>query len=75
MISNKNQIACFDKIFDFVPCLNLFSSASGTEMIYFLAVKVTKGQIYNGIISKIKCHQGYYLCEKFHDFMKKCPIL
>ena len=30
-------------------------------------VKVTKGQIFSGTISKI-CHKEYYLCEKFHAF-------
>ena len=35
---------------------------------------VTKGQISDGTISKNKCHQEYYLCKKFHAFMKKCTI-
>ena len=33
-----------------------------------MAVKVTKGQICSGTISKIKCHKEYYLCGKFHTF-------
>ena len=33
-----------------------------------MAVKVTKGQICSGTISKIKCHKEYYLCEKLHTF-------
>jgi len=39
-----------------------------------MAVKVTKGQICDGTISKNTCYQEYYLCGKFHDFMKKCTI-
>ena len=39
-----------------------------------MAVKVTKGQLSNGTISKITCHEEYYLCGKFHSFMKKCTI-
>jgi len=39
-----------------------------------MAVKVAKGQICNGTISKNKCHQEYYLCRKFHAFMKKRTI-
>jgi len=35
-----------------------------------MAIKVTKGQICDGTISKNKCHQGYYLCEKFHYYEK-----
>jgi len=31
-----------------------------------MTVKVTNGQICIGTISKIYCHQEYYLCEKFH---------
>ena len=34
-----------------------------------MAVKVTKGQICNGTISKIRFHKEYYLCGKFHN----CP--
>ena len=33
-----------------------------------MAVKVTKGQICSGTISKIKCHKEYYLYGKFHTF-------
>ena len=33
-----------------------------------MAVKVTKGQICSGTISKIKCHKVYYLCGNFHTF-------
>ena len=40
-----------------------------------MAVKVTKGQLSNGTISKITYHGEYYLCGKFHGFMKKCTIL
>ena len=40
-----------------------------------MAVKVTKGQICDGTISKNKCHQEYYLHGNFHAFMKKCTIL
>jgi len=36
-----------------------------------MAVKVTKGQICDGTISKHKCHQEYYLCGKFHAFYEK----
>ena len=39
-----------------------------------MAVKVTKGQISDGTISKITCIEDYYLCGKFHGFMKKCTI-
>ena len=35
-----------------------------------MAVKITKGQICSGTISKIKCHKEYYLiCGKFHTFI------
>ena len=40
-----------------------------------MAVKVTKGQLSNGTISKITCIEKYHLCGKFHGFMKKCTIL
>jgi len=40
-----------------------------------MAVKVTKGKIYDGTISKNKCHEEYYLGGNFHAFMKKCTIL
>ena len=40
-----------------------------------IAVKVTKGQLSNGTISKNSCHEEYYLCGKFHGFMKRCTIL
>ena len=40
-----------------------------------MAVKVTKGQISHGTISKNTCIEEYYLCGKFHGFMKKCTIL
>ena len=39
-----------------------------------MAIKVTKGQIYDGTISKFLCREMYYLCGKFHAFMKKCTI-
>ena len=39
-----------------------------------MAVKVTKGQISDGTISKNTCIEEYYLCGKFHGFMKKCTI-
>ena len=35
-----------------------------------MAVKVTIGQISDGPISKNTCIEEYYLCEKFHGFMK-----
>ena len=36
-----------------------------------MAVKVTKGQIWNGTISKNWCHQEYYyLSKKFHTCIK-----
>ena len=34
-----------------------------------MAIKVTKGQICNGTISKKLCHGEYYLCGKFHAFI------
>jgi len=40
-----------------------------------MAIKVTKGQISDGTISKNTCHVEYYLFEKFHSFMKKCTML
>ena len=40
-----------------------------------MAVKATKGQLSDGTISKITCHEEYYLCGKFRGFMKKCTIL
>ena len=40
-----------------------------------MAVKVTKGQISDGTISKNTCIEEYYLCGKFHGFMKKYTIL
>ena len=40
-----------------------------------MAVKVTKGQLSDGTISKNACHEEYYLCGQFHGFMKKCTIL
>ena len=43
-----------------------------------MAVKVTKGLICSGTISKIKCQTDYYLYEKFHTFSQlaqNCPIL
>ena len=39
-----------------------------------MAVKVTKGQISDGTISENTCIEDYYLCGKFHGFMKKCTI-
>ena len=39
-----------------------------------MATKVTKGQISDGTISKNTCFEEYYLCGKFHGFMKKCTI-
>ena len=39
--------------------------------------KVTKSQICDGmyyIKSENTCHEGYYLCGKFHAFMKKHMI-
>ena len=35
-----------------------------------MALKVTKGQICDGTISKNWCHQEYYLCRKFHTYIK-----
>ena len=40
-----------------------------------MAVKVTKGQLSDGTISKNACIEEYYLCGKFHGFMRKCTIL
>ena len=40
-----------------------------------MAVKVTNSQTRDGTISKITCHEEYYLCGKFHGFMKKYTIL
>ena len=40
-----------------------------------MAVKVTKGQLSDGTISKNACHEEYYLCGKFRGFTKKCTIL
>ena len=40
-----------------------------------MAIKVIKGQICDGTISKNKYHQEYYLHGKFHVFTKKCTIL
>ena len=37
-----------------------------------MVIKVTKGQISNGTISQNMCHEEYYLCGKFHSFMKEC---
>ena len=39
-----------------------------------MAVNVIKGQISNGTISENTCIEDYYLCGKFHGFMKKCTI-
>ena len=39
-----------------------------------MAIKVTKGQISNGTTSKNTCIEEYYLCGKFHGFMKNCTI-
>ena len=39
-----------------------------------MAIEVTKGQICDVTISKNTCHEEYYLCVKFHAFMKKCMI-
>ena len=36
-----------------------------------MAVKVTKGQICNGTISKIRFHKEYCLCGKFHNCFTK----
>ena len=36
-----------------------------------MAVKVTKGQICFGTISKIHCHWKYYLCANFHACITK----
>jgi len=40
-----------------------------------MAIKVTKGQISDGTISKNTFHMEYYLCGKFQSFMKKGNIL
>ena len=40
-----------------------------------MAVKVTKSQLSDGTIPKNECHEEYYLCGKFHVFMKKCTTL
>ena len=41
-----------------------------------MAIKVTKGQISDGTVSKNTCHKEYYLCGKFlHSFMKKYTML
>ena len=40
----------------------------------FLGKNGHKGQICDGAISKNTCHEEYYLCGKFHAFMKKCMI-
>ena len=40
-----------------------------------MAIKVTKGQISDATISKNTCHVDYYLCGKFHSFMKKYTML
>ena len=39
-----------------------------------MAVKVTKGQISDGTISENTYIEDYYLCGKFHGFMKKYTI-
>ena len=39
-----------------------------------MTIKVTKGQICADSISKKLCREEYYLCGKFHTFMKKCTI-
>ena len=36
-----------------------------------MAIKVAKGQISDGTISKSACHKEYYLSGKFHSFMKQ----
>ena len=44
-------------------------------MINFQYKNGRKGQPSDGTISKNACHEEYYLCGKFHGFMKKCTIL
>ena len=39
-----------------------------------MAVKVTKGQISDGTISKNTCIEEYYLCGKFSGFMKSAQF-
>ena len=39
-----------------------------------MAVKVTKGQICSGTISKIKCHKEYYLYGKFHKIFTNSTV-
>ena len=39
-----------------------------------MAIKVTKGQICNGSISKKLCHKEYNLYGKFHNCIKNCTI-
>ena len=40
-----------------------------------MAIKVNKGKICNGTISKNTCHQEYYFCGKFHGFTKSAQFL
>ena len=37
-----------------------------------LGVKVTKGQIWGGSLSKNNLYDTYKLCGKFHAFIQKC---
>ena len=39
-----------------------------------MAIKVTKGQICNGTISKNECHLKYKLRAKFDDFLMECKF-
>ena len=39
-----------------------------------MAIKIIKGQICDGTISKNTCHEEYYLCGKFPAFMKKYTV-
>ena len=40
-----------------------------------MAVKVTKGQICDGSISKKLCHKEYNLHGKFHNCIKNCTTI
>ena len=39
-----------------------------------MAIQVTKGQLSDDTISKNACHEEYYLCGKFHGFMKSAQL-
>ena len=77
LTSNETKLFLTTRSFIWNPVLVVLNNASGrykqkywifnTKMI----VKVTKGEIWSGTISKNWFHQEYYLCGKFHTCIKK----